>query len=59
MKGRNGSTSLLPLTKKGSLKSKVKSETCLTKNQAKQVYNKIESGEEVKIRKTILQQSNA
>ena len=58
MKGRNGSTSFLPLTKKGGLKSKVKSETCLTKDQAKQVYDKIESGDVFKIRKTILQQSN-
>ena len=45
--------------KKGGLKSKVKSETCLTKDQAKQVYDKIESGDVFKIRKTILQQSNA
>ena len=58
MKGRNGSTSFLPLTKKGGLKSKVKSEACLTKDQAKQVYNKIQSGDEFKIRKT-MQQSKA
>ena len=43
--------------KKGGLKSKVKSETCLTKDQAKQVYDKIESGDEFKIRK-IMQQNN-
>ena len=43
---------------KGGLKSKVKSETCLTKDQAKQIYNKIVSGDVFKIRKTILQQSN-
>ena len=43
--------------KKGGFQSKVKSEACLTKDQAKQVYNKIESGEEFKIRKT-MQQSN-
>ena len=59
MRGRNGSTSFLPLTKKDGLKSKVKSETCLSKDQAKQVYDKIESGNVFKIRKTILQQSNA
>ena len=58
MKGRNGSTSFLPLMKKGGLKSKVKSEACLTKDQAKQVYNKIQSGDEFKIRKT-MQQSKA
>ena len=57
MKGRNGSTSFLPLTKKGGLKSKVNSEACLTKDQVKQVYDKIESGDEFKIRK-IMQQIN-
>ena len=55
MKGRNGSTSFLPLMKKGGLKNKVKSEAYLTKDQAKQVYDKIESGDEFKIRKNILQ----
>ena len=50
MKGRNGSTSFLPLTKKGGFQSKVNSEAYLTKNQAKQVYDKIESGEEIKIK---------
>ena len=55
MKGRNGSTSFLPLTKKGGLKNKVKSEACLTKDQAKEVYDKIESGDEFKIRKIMLQ----
>ena len=44
--------------KKGGLKSKVKSKACLTKDQAKQVYNKIESGDEFKIRKR-MQQNNA
>ena len=58
MKGRNGSTSFLPLKKKGGLNNKVMSEACLTKNQAKQVYDKIESGDQLKIRKTISQQSN-
>ena len=55
MKGRNGSTSFLPLKKKGGFQGKIQSESCLTKKQAKQVYDKIESGEEVKIRKTIQQ----
>ena len=57
MKGRNGSTSFLPLTKKGGFQSKVKSDACLTKDQAKQVYDKIESGEVFRIRKT-MQHSN-
>ena len=48
MKGRNGSTSFLPLLKKGGLKRKAKSEACLTKDQAKQVYDKIELGHGIK-----------
>ena len=48
MKGRNDSTSFLPLKKKGGLQGKIQSELCLTKEQAKQIYDKIESGEEVK-----------
>ena len=55
MKGRNGSTSFLPLKKKGGFQGKIQSESCLTKEQAKQVYDKIESGEEVMIRKTMQQ----
>ena len=43
--------------KKGGFQSKVNSEAYLNKNQAKQVYDKIESGEEIRIRKT-MQQSN-
>ena len=58
MKGRNGSTSFLPLMKKGGLKSKAKSKACLTKEQAKQVCDKIELGDKIKIRK-IMQQNNA
>ena len=58
MKGRNGSTSFLPLKKKGGLNNKVKSEAYLTENQAKQVYDKIESGDELEIRKIVSQQSN-
>ena len=45
----------LPLKKKGGLQGKILSELCLTKEQTKQIYDKIESGEEVKIRKIILQ----
>ena len=58
MKGRNGSTSFLPLKKKGGFQGKIQSESCLTKEQALQVYDKIESGEEVKIRK-IMQQNTS
>ena len=50
MKDRTGSTSFLPLAKKGGFQSKVKSEVCLAKDQGKQVYDKIESGDEFKIR---------
>ena len=58
MKGRNGSTSFLPLKKKGGLQSRTPFELSLTKEQAKQVYDKIESGEEVKIRKIIQQNTS-
>ena len=46
MKGRNGSTSFLPLNKKGGLKNDVISEKCLTEEQAKYVYDKAESGDD-------------
>ena len=55
MKGRNGSTSFLPLKKKGGLKNNVISEKCLTEEQAKYVYDKIESGDELQVGKTVLQ----
>ena len=59
MKGRNGSISFLPLKKKGGLKNNVISEKCLTEEQAKYVYDKIESGDELQVGKTVLQfQSN-
>ena len=58
MKGRNGSTSFLPLKKKGGLQGKIPSELSLTKEQAKQIYDKIESGEEVKIRRIIQQNTS-
>ena len=57
MKGRNGSTSFLPLKKKGGLNDKVMSEACLTENQAKLVYDKVESGDELKTRKIVSQQN--
>ena len=58
MKGRNGSTSFLPLKKKGGLNKKVMSEACLTENQAKLVYDKVESGDELKTRKIVSQQNS-
>ena len=58
MKGRNGSTSFLPLMKKGGLQGKIQSELCLTKEQAKQIYDKTESAEEVRIRNIIQQNTS-
>ena len=55
MKGRNGSTSFLLLKKKGGLDSKVISEACLTEEQTKYVYDKVESGDELKVRNTTIQ----
>ena len=51
MKGRNGSTSFLPSKRKGGFQREILSEHCLTKEQTKQIYDKIELGEKVKIRK--------
>ena len=48
----------MPLKKKGGLQGKIQSELCLTKEQAKQIYDKIESGDEVKIRKIIQQNTS-
>ena len=59
MKDRNGPTPFLPFKKKGGLNNKVISEMCLTKDQAKNVYDKIESGNKLKVGKTVLQQSNS
>ena len=50
MKGRNGTTSFLPLKGKGGFQREI-SKQCLTKEQTKQIYDKIELGEMVKIRK--------
>ena len=57
MKGRNGPTSFLPLKKKGGLNNRVISEACLTEDQAKHVYDKIESDDKLEVHKTVLQQS--
>ena len=51
MKGRNGSTSFLPLNKKGGLITDVLSEKCLTEDQTKYIYNKVELGDEIRVRK--------
>ena len=50
MKGRNGSTSFLPSTRKGGVQKEM-SNQCLTTEQTKQIYDKIETGEMVKLRK--------
>ena len=51
MKGRNGSTSFLPLNKKGGLTRLVSSGKYLTEEQTKYVYDKVELGDEIKVRK--------
>ena len=51
MKGRNGSTSFLPLNKKGGLIKNVSLEKYLTEDQTKYVYDKVELGDEIKVRK--------
>ena len=51
MKGRNGSTSFLPLNKKGGLFKIVSSEKYLIDDQTKYIYGKIESGDKIKVRK--------
>ena len=53
MKGRNGSTSFLPSKGKGGFQRRLPSDQCLTKKQTKQIYDKVELGEEVKIRKLV------
>ena len=50
MKGRNGSTSFLPSKRNGGVQNEM-SDQCLTMEQTKQIYDKIEIGEMVKIRK--------
>ena len=53
MKGRNGSTSFLPSKGKGGFQRRLPSDQCLTKEQMKQIYDKVKLGEEVKIRKLV------
>ena len=50
MKGRNGTTSFLPLKGQGGFQRDI-SNQCLTKEQAKQLYDKIDIGEMINIRK--------
>ena len=50
MKGRNGSTSFLTSTRKGGVQKEM-SNQCLTTEQTKQIYDKIETGEMVNLRK--------
>ena len=51
MKGRNGSTSFLPLNKKGGLIKDVSQEKYLTEDQTKYIYDKVELGDEIRVRK--------
>ena len=55
MKGRNGSTSFLPSKRKGGFQRKIPFEQCLMNEQTKQIYDKVETGEEVRIRKLVQQ----
>ena len=55
MKGRNGSTSFWPSKSKGEFQRKIPFEQCLTKDQTKHIYHKIETGEEIRIRKVVQQ----
>ena len=55
MKGRKGSTSFLPSKRKGGFQREIPFEQCLTKDQAKYIYDKIETGEEIRIRKLVQQ----
>ena len=48
-------TSFLPSKRKGGIQRKISSEQCLTKEQTKQIYDNIETGEEVRIRKLVQQ----
>ena len=50
MEGRNSTTSFLPLKGKGGFQRDI-SDQCLTKEQMKQLYDKIEIGEMVNIKK--------
>ena len=51
MKGRNGSTSFLPLNKKGELIKDMLLEKYLTEDQTKYIYGKVKLGDEIIARK--------
>ena len=51
MKSRNGSISFLPLNKIGGLIKDVSKEKYLTEDQTKHIYDKVESGDEIRVRK--------
>ena len=51
MKGRNGSTSFWPLNKKGGLMKDVSLEQCLIEDHTKYIYDKVELGDEIKVRR--------
>ena len=51
MKGRNGSTSILPFNKRGGLIKDMLLEKYLTEDQTKYIYDKVESGDEIRVRK--------
>ena len=55
MKGRNGSTPFLPSKGKGGFQREIPFEQCLTKDQTKHIYDKVETGEEIRIRKLVQQ----
>ena len=55
MKGRNGPTSFLPSKRKGGFQREIPFEQCITKEQTKHIYDKIETGEEIRIRKLVQQ----
>ena len=55
MKGRNGSTSFLPSKRKGGFQREIPLEQCLMKDQIKHIYDKVETGEEIRIRKLVQQ----
>ena len=55
MKGRNGSTSFLSSKRKGGFQKEIPFEQCLTKDQTKHIFDKIETGEEIRIRKLVQQ----
>ena len=50
MKGRNGTTSFLPLRGQGGFQRNI-SDQCLTNEQVNGLYDKIEKGERINIRK--------